>query len=77
MAPFLFYGQIKAKSSTKNLYVTNINTKAIAPNRQIGLPLNSSFFSIIKTNTICATPFILAMFSCPFLRLLKIINGSL
>ena len=36
-------GQIKANSAGKNLCVTNINTKAGTPNRQIGLPLNSSF----------------------------------
>ena len=41
--PFSCYGQIKANSAGKNPDVTNSNTKAGSPNRQIGLPLNSSF----------------------------------
>ena len=40
--PFLCYGRIKANSGGKNLNVKN-NTKTGPPNRQIGLPLNSSF----------------------------------
>ena len=35
-------GQIKANSVGKYLNVTNINTIAGPPHRQIGLPLNSS-----------------------------------
>ena len=41
---FSFYGPIKANSAGKNRNVTNINTKAGPPNRQICLPINSSFF---------------------------------
>ena len=40
---FSCYGRIKANSAGKILNVTNINTKMGPPNRQIGLPLNSSF----------------------------------
>ena len=40
---FSCYGRIKANSAVKNLNVTNINTKAVPPIRQIGLPLNRSF----------------------------------
>ena len=43
--PFLCYGRIKANITGKYLDVTNINAKAGPPNRQIGLPLNSSFFN--------------------------------
>ena len=41
--PLSCYGRIKANSAGKNLDVTDINTKAGPPNRQIGLPLSSSF----------------------------------
>ena len=41
--PFSCYGRIKANSAGKNFDVTNINTKPGPPNRQIDLPLNSSF----------------------------------
>ena len=40
---FSCYGRIKTISAGKDLNVTNINTKAGPINRQIGLPLNSSF----------------------------------
>ena len=46
--PFLCYGRIKANSAGKNLNVTSINTKADPPNRQIGLPLNTSFLYASK-----------------------------
>ena len=45
---FPCYGQIKANSAGKNLNVTNINMKAGPPNRQIGLPLTSSFLYELK-----------------------------
>ena len=35
--------ELKESSSSKDVNVTNINTKAGPPNRRIGLPLNSSF----------------------------------
>ena len=35
--------EIKQNSAGKNLNVTNIDTKAVPLNRQIGLPLNRSF----------------------------------
>ena len=47
--PFPCYGQNKANGAGENLNVTNINTcnkintKVGPPNREIGLPLNSSF----------------------------------
>ena len=41
--PFSCYDRIKANSTSENLNVTNINTKAGPPNRQICLPLNTSF----------------------------------
>ena len=40
---FSCYGRVKANSATQEPNVTNINTKAGPPNRQIGLPLNSLF----------------------------------
>ena len=40
---FSCYGRIKANSAGKTFNVTNIDTKAGPPNRQIGLPLNTSF----------------------------------
>ena len=43
MATFLSYGRIETHSTVKNLNVTNISMKAGPPNRQIDLPLNSSF----------------------------------
>ena len=46
--PFSCYGQIKANSAGKDLNVTNINTKTGPPNRQIGLPPNSSFLLLSK-----------------------------
>ena len=42
-SPFSCYGRTKANCAGKNLNVTNINTKAEPPNRQIGLSLYSSF----------------------------------
>ena len=46
--PFLCYGRIKAKQRRQRFNVTNINLKAGPPNRQIGLRLTSSFFSLSK-----------------------------
>ena len=40
LGPFSCYGRIKANSADKNLNVTNMNTKADPPNRQISLPLH-------------------------------------
>ena len=40
---FSCYGGIKANTASKDLNVTNINTKVESTNRQIGLPLNSLF----------------------------------
>ena len=40
---FSCYGPIKANSPGENLNVTNIDMKAGSRNRQIGLPINSSF----------------------------------
>ena len=45
---FSCYGRIKANSAGKNPNITNINTKAGPPNRQIGLRLNSSFYQLPK-----------------------------
>ena len=42
--PFSCYGRIKVNSAGKNCNATNVNTKAGPPNRQISVPLNSSFF---------------------------------
>ena len=43
LAPFHAMVELKQNSAGKNLNVTNINAKAGPPNRQIGLPPNSSF----------------------------------
>ena len=43
MAPFHAMADIKKNSACKDVNVTNKSTKAGPPNRQIGLPLNSSF----------------------------------
>ena len=43
LGPFLCYWRIKANSIGKNLNIINIKSKALPPNRQIGLPPNSSF----------------------------------
>ena len=43
MAPFHATAELKQNSAGKDVNVTNKNTKAGPPNRQIGLPLNSSF----------------------------------
>ena len=43
MAPFHAVAKLKQNSASKDLNVTNINTKAGTPNWQIGLPLNSPF----------------------------------
>ena len=43
MAPFHAMDEIKENSPGKDANVTNKITKAGPPNRQIGLPLNSSF----------------------------------
>ena len=68
--PFSCYGRIKANGAGKNLNVTNINTKAGPPNRQICLPLNSSFLYESKRlhlgdaiNFGCFTPFTLLKIS--------------
>ena len=42
-APFHAMAELKQNSAGKDLNVTNIDTNAGSPNRQIGLPLNSSF----------------------------------
>ena len=49
--PFSSYGRIKANSADENFDFTNINTKAGPPNRQISLPLNSSFLYETKRPT--------------------------
>ena len=49
--PFSCYGQIIANSAGKNINVTNVTTKAGPPNRQTGLPLNSSFLYESKRPT--------------------------
>ena len=56
MAPFYAMGELKQNSSGKDLNITHKNTKAMPPNRQIGLPPNSSFFLNVKTTTIWETP---------------------
>ena len=43
MAPFHAMAELKENSAGKDINVTNKNTKAWPPNRQIGLPLNNSF----------------------------------
>ena len=43
MAPFHAIAELKENSAGKDVNVTNKSTKAGPPNRQIGLPLNSSF----------------------------------
>ena len=43
MAPFHAMAELKENSVGKDVNVTNKSTKAGSPNRQIGLPLNSSF----------------------------------
>ena len=43
MAPFRAMAELRKNSTGKDLNVTNTNTKVGPPNRQIGLPLNSSF----------------------------------
>ena len=43
MAPFHAMAELKENSSGKDVNVTNINTKVRPPNRQIGLPVDSSF----------------------------------
>ena len=48
MAPFDAMSELKENSAGKDLNVTNKNTKAGQPDRQIGLPLNSSFFKLSK-----------------------------
>ena len=43
MAPLHAMAELKQNSAGKDINVTNINTKAGPPNRQICLPLNSLF----------------------------------
>ena len=43
MAPFHVMAESKENSAGKDVNATNKSTKARLPNRQIGLPLNSSF----------------------------------
>ena len=43
MVPFYAVAELKQNSAGKDLNVTNITTKGGPPNRQICLPLNSSF----------------------------------
>ena len=43
MACFHAIAELKQNSAGKDVDVTNKNAKAGPPNRQIGLPLNSSF----------------------------------
>ena len=43
MAPFHAMADLKQNSAGKDINVTNKDTKAESPNRQIGLPLDSSF----------------------------------
>ena len=43
MAPFHAMAKLKKNIAGKNVNVTIKSTKAGPPNRQIGLPLNSSF----------------------------------
>ena len=43
MAPFHAMAELKENSASEDINVTNKSTKAGPPNRQIGLPLNSSF----------------------------------
>ena len=45
MAPFHAMAQLKENNAGKDVNVTNKGTKARLPNRQIGLPLNSSFIN--------------------------------
>ena len=45
MTPFHAMVELKQNSAGKYLNVTNMNTKTGPPNRQIGLPLTSSFFN--------------------------------
>ena len=48
MACFHAIAELKQNSAGKDVDVTNKNTKAGPPNRQIGLPLNSSFLYLSK-----------------------------
>ena len=43
MAPFHAMAELMENNAGKDLNVTNKNTKAGPPNRQISLPVNSSF----------------------------------
>ena len=43
MAPFHAMAELKKNSAGKDIDVTKKSTKAGPPNRQIGLPLSSSF----------------------------------
>ena len=43
MVPFHAMAELKQNSAGKDLNVTNMKTTAGPSNRQIGLPLNSSF----------------------------------
>ena len=73
---FSCYGRIKVNSASKNLNITNINTKAGPPNRQIGLPLNSSFFNCQNNHRLGNA--INFDYTLPaLLTHLKITNGSL
>ena len=48
MASFHAMAELKQNSAGKDVDVTNKNTKAGPPNRQIGLTLNSSFLYLSK-----------------------------
>ena len=43
MEPFQAMAELKQNSADQDVNVTNMNTKVGPPNRQTGLPLNSSF----------------------------------
>ena len=76
--PFSCYGRIKANSAGENFNVTNINTKAGTPNRQIGLPVNSSFPYESKRSPFGRRHRLRLCFGPPApLTLLKLTNGSL
>ena len=48
MAPFHAMSELKENSAGKDVNVTNKSTKTGPPNRQIRLPLNSSFLQLSK-----------------------------
>ena len=68
MAPFHAVAELKQNGAGKDVNVTNKSTKEGPPNRQIGLPLNSSiqdlFISCMKV--VEGTQFSLYATSCSF-----------